>query len=67
MQVRVKNRFNSYFVFVELVQRFSLDLLESVVSVCGQMQGLIDFGVFLSRAEEVNLLKILFPEHFEIN
>ena len=67
MQFRVKNRLNSYFVLVELVQRFGLYLLKSVVSVCGQMQGLIDFGVFLSRAEEVNLLKILFSEHFEIN
>ena len=67
MQFRVKNRLNSYFVLVELVQRFSLYLLKSVVSVGRQMQGLIDFGVFLSRAEEVNLLKILFPEHFEIN
>ena len=52
-----------YLIFIQLIERLRFYLLQSIISVRGKMQSLINLGVLLSRTQEVNLLEILLSKH----
>ena len=59
-----KSLSSSYLVFVELVESLRFDLFNGVVLPSWNVLGLINFGVFLARSQQVYLLEVLFTEHY---
>ena len=53
----------SYLVLVEFLEGLGLDLLDGIDLARGDVLRFVDLRVFLAGAEEVDLLKVLLPEH----
>jgi hypothetical protein len=50
-------------VFIQFVEIFGLYLLQGVDFAGGDVDGLVDFGVFLAGSEDLQFLEISFLEH----
>jgi len=56
----------SYFILIQLIKSFRLNLFQRVVLAWGQVQHLVNFCVLLAAAEQIYFLEVLFSKHFLI-